>query len=369
MAFRNLLTCFVCNNRYQPRLMRRIDGENNDAKRDIAILRRDNAGLPALEVNDQTRLCMNCNISILEEIDLILQDERHMRLNVLTQTRSASCLICDQEDNVERLCMKARVNIFITSNIYIPNNVRSCRIHLDGRGFLLQPLHAGLRSINRPYVIKGQELQEFINELRNNALSSSKYEDEEDFDDEEFHAMTSLTKEQFRDLFSFCDRIPVQVGFEYITKNNLLLFLTKMRHGISDNALEVIFKYSSRQVVSYVIDKVRKSLLLRFVKENIGFQSITRDAYIQQHVTDFANVLYNLDPNVPEAIGYVDGTYSYIEESSNFRVLRQSFSLHKGRYLIKLVLVVAPDGYILDIQGPYFSDSRNNDAALLRDQL
>ncbi|KYN12423.1 hypothetical protein ALC57_15406 [Trachymyrmex cornetzi] len=144
MAFRNLLTCFVCNNRYQPRLMRRIDGENNDAKRDIAILRRDNAGLPALEVNDQTRLCMNCNISILEEIDLILQDERHMRLNVLTQTRSASCLICDQEDNVERLCMKARVNIFITSNIYIPNNVRSCRIHLDGRGFLLQPLHAGL---------------------------------------------------------------------------------------------------------------------------------------------------------------------------------------------------------------------------------
>ncbi|KYN06089.1 hypothetical protein ALC62_02972 [Cyphomyrmex costatus] len=200
MAYRNLLTCFVCNNRYQPRLMRRIDGENNDAKRDIAILRRDNTGLPALEVNGQTRLCMNCNISIFE----------------------------------------------------------SCRIHLDGRGFLLQPLHAGLRSINRPYVIKGQELQEFINELRNNAC------------------------------------------FEYITKNNLLLFLTKMRHGISDNALKVIFKYSSRQLVSYVI---------------------------------------------------------------------QSFSLHKGRHLIKPVLVVAPDGYILDIQGPYFSDSRNNDAALLRDQL
>lgn len=33
---------------------------------------------------------------------------------------------------------------------------------------------------------------------------------------------------------------------------------------------------------------------------------------------------------------------------------------------MKPVLVTAPDGYILDIHGPYFADSRNNDASLLR---
>ena len=39
--------------------------------------------------------------------------------------------------------------------------------------------------------------------------------------------------------------------------------------------------------------------------------------------------------------------------------------MHKGRHLIKPALVVAPYGYILDIHGPYFSDSRNNDASML----
>lgn len=43
--------------------------------------------------------------------------------------------------------------------------------------------------------------------------------------------------------------------------------------------------------------------------------------------------------------------------------------MHKGRHLIKPALVVAPDGYILDIHGPYFSDSRNNDASMLQNEM
>ena len=31
--------------------------------------------------------------------------------------------------------------------------------------------------------------------------------------------------------------------------------------------------------------------------------------------------------------------------------------------------IVAPDGYVLKIQRPYFCDSRNNDAAMLRNEL
>jgi len=60
-----------------------------------------------------------------------------------------------------------------------------------------------------------------------------------------------------------------------------------------------------------------------------------------------------------------DGTYTKVEKSSNFRVLRQTYCRHKGYHLLKPVLLVAPDGYILAIQGPYFSDARNNDAAML----
>lgn len=103
--------------------------------------------------------------------------------------------------------------------------------------------------------------------------------------------------------------------------------------------------------------------------ENIGFGSITRENYIRDHVTDFSNELYNPEPNIARAIAYIDGTYADIPKSSNFRALRQSYSVHKGKHLVKPALVVAPDGYILEIQGPYFSDSRNNDAQMLRNEF
>jgi len=105
--------------------------------------------------------------------------------------------------------------------------------------------------------------------------------------------------------------------------------------------------------------------MIRFVPQNIGLNAITREQYIQQHVTEFVNTLYNEEENIRKVITCIDGTYSYIEKSSNFQALRQSYYLHKGRDLVKPALIVAPDGYILDIHGPYFSDARNNDAAML----
>ena len=84
---------------------------------------------------------------------------------------------------------------------------------------------------------------------------------------------------------------------------------------------------------------------------------------------DFANRLYNPNPNNPVLIAYIDGTYVYMHKSNNFRALKQSYSIHKGRHLIKPALVVAPDGYILDIHGPYFSDSRNNDESMLENKF
>ncbi|EFN67606.1 hypothetical protein EAG_08212, partial [Camponotus floridanus] len=142
-------------------------------------------------------------------------------------------------------------------------------------------------------------------------------------------------------------------------------FLCKLRQGISDEMLKVIFQYSTRQSASLAISLVRKSLRARFIPENIGFAAVDRNTYIQRHVTSFANHLYNPEPDDPKAIVAVDGTYTKVEKSSNFRVLRQTYCKHKGYHLLKPALLVAPDGYILAIHGPYFSDARNNDAAML----
>ena len=115
-----------------------------------------------------------------------------------------------------------------------------------------------------------------------------------------------------------------------------------------------------------IIRCVRQSLKIKFVPENIGPRSISRREFIEQHVTEFSNVLYNSEPHIPRTIVAIDSTYAYIPKSSNFQALRQSYSMHKNRHLLKPSLVVAPDGFILSIFGPYFSDTRNNDASILQ---
>lgn len=71
-----------------PGQMSRIDRDENADKREIAILRRDAFDRPALHVTNLTRICINCNQSISDEIAALERDPACLRLNVLTQTAS-----------------------------------------------------------------------------------------------------------------------------------------------------------------------------------------------------------------------------------------------------------------------------------------
>ena len=157
--------CYTCNNQFHVQQLAFINGAENDIKRQIAITRREELGHPPLHVNDNSRLCLNCNRLIMDEIALIEADPTCLRLDVLTQTASQSCIICNAMDNLQRLSKEARTKIFVKRNIYVPDNVRSCPIHLDEKGLLMNVLLSDLRSINRPYVIKGPQLSMLLQEL------------------------------------------------------------------------------------------------------------------------------------------------------------------------------------------------------------
>lgn len=363
------MRCYVCNAQFNLRQLAFMRGDENINKRQIAITRRDENGHPPLVLDENSRLCINCNRLIIDEIALINDDPGCLRLNVLRQTASHSCLICNEQNNVHILSLHCRVQVFIKRNIFVPANVRSCAHHLDKDGCLLNILLPGLQSIHKPYLIKGQQLQVFLQEMRNVSLNRGKGIEWEDLNEEEFMSLSPVNKNEFEDLLTYCDPVLHNGTLRYIQRKDLLTFLCKMKQGLSDDFLKLIFGYSSRQNVSSVIDLVRLSLLERFVPNNIGPGSITRQQFIDQHVTDFANELYNPEPEHRKAIVAIDTTYSYLQKSSNFRVLRQSYSIHKNRHLLKPTVMVAPNGYFLGIWGPYFSDARNNDAAILREDF
>ena len=80
-----------------------------------------------------------------------------------------------------------------------------------------------------------------------------------------------------------------------------------------------------------------------------------------QPYTTFAKLIFGEGKN-DVAICVADGTYIYIEKRSNYSFQRRSFSVHKGRPLVKPVVLVASDGYIISVLGPYLADGRNSDA-------
>ena len=82
--------------------------------------------------------------------------------------------------------------------------------------------------------------------------------------------LSPFNKNEFEDILAYCDLVIHNVTLRYVHTKNLLTFLCKMKQGLSDDFLKIIFDYSSRQNVSLVIDLVRLPLLERFVPNNIG---------------------------------------------------------------------------------------------------
>lgn len=293
--------------------------------------------------------------------------ERHVKC--LKTDENESCFLCDAINDIHRLSVECKVNAFIETGIFIPELVRSCNHHLGARRYILPALLAGIRSINKACLIRGDYLQVFLLCMREVSINQRRIQDANDLSEEEMLVLTSLTHAQFANLATYCDPVFVQGGNRYISHKDLLVFLCKMRQGLSDECLTVIFNNTTRQATSLAVAKVRESLMRRFVTENIGLNAITRQQFIDQHVTEYANILYNPNPANPVAVVYIDGTYVDCHKTKNFRALRQSFCRHKGRHLVKPALIVASDGYILDIHGPYFSDNHNNDAAMIRNEF
>ena len=103
--------------------------------------------------------------------------------------------------------------------------------------------------------------------------------------------------------------------------------------------------------------------VLEVVPKYIGLSHESRENDITNHTSAFAKIIFGNDRD-DVAVCVADGTYIHIEKSSNYHFQRRSYSVHKGRPFVKPMMLVASDGYILSVLGPYLADGRNNDAKI-----
>ena len=107
----------------------------------------------------------------------------------------------------------------------------------------------------------------------------------------------------------------------------LAIFLLKMRLGLSNRVLSSLFHLKTKRVVSRIVHETAEALLKDFVPYHLGFQHIDRKTVLQNHQTSIASQL--MCDQDDQVIVVMDGTYLYVQKSSNNKFQRRSFSMHK----------------------------------------
>lgn len=248
--------------------------------------------------------------------------------------------------NVERNRIPNTIKIYTlhTQRLYIPVEARACREHLEGNMWdnLLE-----LCNVSHYFNVN------YFTDMTNMLIEALNQESRMDFEllgslsEADMHFWTGLNTEQFG---SVLEETPSLRQAANRPRTVLGVYLSKLRTGESNERLSNLFNMS-RRTLERKLASAREHLTADFVHTNLGMDHITRQNILDRNLF-LARGIYGNDANTKSII-ICDGTYVYIEKSSNFLFQRLSYSHHKFQNLLKPFLIVCSDGYIIDVLGPY----------------
>ena len=119
----------------------------------------------------------------------------------------------------------------------------------------------------------------------------------------------------------------------------LVLFLAKIRLGLSSRVLAGLFRLTSKRSVSHICHQVRVALMQDFVPNHVRFQHVSREAILAQHQTAVATEFLTNGPD--QIVLIADGTYVFCQKSSNSEFHRRTYGQHKRRHLTKPMIITA----------------------------
>ena len=126
--------------------------------------------------------------------------------------------------------------------------------------------------------------------------------------------------------------------------------MVKLRTGDSNERLATLFNMSRRKLERHLA-VARECLTNEYVTLHLGLDHIDRENILARNLMIPKNLYGNAENS--KLILICDGTYIYINKSSNFLFQRLTYSLHKYQNLLQPFLIVASNGYIIDVVGPF----------------
>lgn len=138
----------------------------------------------------------------------------------------------------------------------------------------------------------------------------------ESLTENEYQTFTSLSKVQFNDLISQISTSDMRNSSNRSIRTAIAILLCKLRLGLSNRLLAILFQISGKKIISRVLESARTALMSRFVPYNLGFKHITRRQIIDQHTSTISRQLM-CDDETDKAIIVADGTYIYIQVNND----------------------------------------------------
>lgn len=285
-------------------------------------------------------------------------------------THHGRCCVCGTcRSPLQRIGKAARSHFFVARGCILPQGSRCCRKHIQASGNvqLLTPESMMRISISdRNAELTPSAVTELLSGVRDIALQRGlDFAASASMTDADYWRLLGVSKADFDNLLTYIEG-HLRTPTTHSKRTALAVFLMKLRTGLSHDVLSTLF-HLPKHVISRCMRRCRQVLMRNFVPRFLGCQNISRETVLTQHSRPLATQLFTSSDN--NVVLVADGTYIYIEKSGDYLFQRRSFSLHKGRPLLKPMVVVTTTGYILDVFGPYFADGKNNDASIFRSLL
>ncbi|CAF1313542.1 unnamed protein product [Didymodactylos carnosus] len=256
-----------------------------------------------------------------------------------------------------------RINTFIYHSVYFKDGSRSCLRHIEGDHLneaavkILQKYHSTTaeNTANGEQIsLLIKELQSHLEQIKPQSLFKPhtilNFDDPFLCSDEDYRCLTGIDREQFNSLTKI---VRMRNTENRSIRMAIGCLLTKLRTGLRNQVLATLFAYSDRRVVGKINHSAYDALLRDFVPQYLGFHHITREEILKKHTTPLASALLTDGDGV---VIIFDATYIYTKKPGNNILQRRLFSLHKGRILIKPMMIVASGGYIISSIGSYLAD-------------
>lgn len=264
----------------------------------------------------------------------------------------------------------------------IPTGARCCPQHTIDRRLTSDAIDRITRSAIHSKAFNSSDVQLIISQwqLFFRRQRRFDFDDERSLDEHEYRSLTSLSKNQFDDLIQQISSYDIRNSSYRSIRTSIALLLCKLRLGLSNELLAILFQLPNKRTVARAIKSTRSALMNLFVPKNVGFEHVSRDEIIHRHTSSIARKLLCDDDT---DIIVADGSYLYIQvrriysqvysfsifflqKTRNNEFQRKSYNLQKKRSLLKPMMIISTTGCIIACIGPFLSDFSNNDASMMK---